>query len=139
MGARIGVPDLAGGVGMSAGATRGPRLSAEPFVWLGFSAGGVAAALILPALLFLFGVAFPLGWIDTPDRAHLLAVAGHPLSRLALLGTCAFSLIHFAHRFRFTLIDGLQLRRYDRLIATGCYGLAGVGAALAAWIFLFAL
>lgn len=119
--------------------SRGPRLSAEPFVWLGFSAGGVVAALLIPALLFLFGVAFPLGWIDPPDRAHLLAVAGHPLTRLVLLGASAFSLIHFAHRFRFTLIDGLQLRRYDRLISTGCYGVAAVGAVLSAWILLFAL
>lgn len=120
-------------------APKGPRLLAEPFVWLGFSAGGVAAALLIPALLLLFGVAFPLGWIDPPDRAHLLAVASHPLTRLVLLGTSAFSLIHFAHRFRYTLIDGLQLRRYDRLISIGCYGVAAVGAAIAAWILLFAL
>lgn len=116
-----------------------PRRSAEPFIWLGFSAGGMVAALIVPALLLLFGLAFPLGWLDPPSYAHLLAVLTHPLTRLALLGVCVLSLVHFAHRFRFTLLDGLQLRRYDPLIATGCYGLALAGSVLAGWLLLFAL
>ena len=37
------------------------RRSAEPFLWLLFSAGGMAAALVLPVLLLMFGLAFPLG------------------------------------------------------------------------------
>lgn len=118
---------------------KGPRLSAEPFIWLGFSAGGVASALVIPALLFLFGLAFPLGWIEPPDHAHLLAVVRHPLTRLVLLGVFVVSLIHFAHRFRFTLIDGLQLRRYDPVVATGTYGLALAGSAFAAWLLTFGL
>ena len=57
------------------------RRSARPFLWLLFSAGGMAAALVLPVLLFLFGLAFPLGLLDAPDHAHLLAVVRNPLSR----------------------------------------------------------
>ncbi len=38
----------------------------EPGLWLLFSAGGVLAALLLPVLLFLFGLAFPLGWLAPP-------------------------------------------------------------------------
>jgi fumarate reductase subunit D len=38
-----------------------PKRPAEPFAWLAFSAGGVVAALFVPILLFLFGLAFPLG------------------------------------------------------------------------------
>ncbi|MPZ25591.1 MAG: fumarate reductase subunit D [Micromonosporaceae bacterium] len=117
----------------------GPKRSAEPFIWLGFSAGGVVAALAIPALLFLFGLAFPLGWIDPPDHAHLDAVVTHAVTRLALLGLCVLSLIHFAHRFRFTLIDGLQLRRYDQLIAAGTYGTALVGSVLAGYVLFFAI
>ena len=55
------------------------RRSAEPLLWMMFSAGGVVAALVLPVLLFLFGVAFPLGWL-TPPVSHLAAVIGHPLT-----------------------------------------------------------
>lgn len=124
---------------MSREEPRGPRLSAEPFIWLGFSAGGMVSALMIPALLFLFGLAFPLGWLDPPSHGHLLAVVTHPLTRLVLFGLSALSLVHFAHRFRFTLIDGLQLRRHDRLIASVCYGLALVGSLIAAWLFAFAL
>lgn len=107
------------------------KRTVEPFVWLLFSAGGMAAALVLPVLLFLFGVAFPLGWIAPPDHAHLLAVLRHPLTKLGLFGVCALSLVHWAHRFRFTLRDGLRLRRFDRLIAAVCYGAALAGAVVA--------
>lgn len=117
----------------------GAKSPAEPFIWLGFSAGGVVSALAVPALLFLFGVAFPLGWIEPPDHAHLDAVLSHAITRLALLGLCFLSLIHFAHRFRFTLIDGLQLRRFDPLVATGTYGTAAAGTLLAGWVLFFAL
>ena len=38
-----------------------------------FSGGGVMAAVFLPVLAFLFGLAFPLGWIAPPDHdQHLL-------------------------------------------------------------------
>jgi fumarate reductase subunit D len=115
------------------------RRSAEPFLWLGFSAGGVASALLLPILLLLFGLAFPLQWISPPDHAHLLAVVRHPLTRLILFGVAALALVHAAHRFRFTLYDGLQLKRLNALIATACYGGAIVGSAVAAYLLFVAL
>ena len=105
------------------------KRSAEPLLWMVFSAGGVVAALVLPMLLFLFGVAFPLGWL-TPSATHLASVIGHPMTRLALVIVCTLSLFHAAHRFRYTLYDGLQLK-WKWQIATVCYGgaLAGAGAA----------
>jgi fumarate reductase subunit D len=115
------------------------KRTAEPFIWLLFSGGGVAAALALPVLLFLFGLALPLGWISPPDHAELLGLLRNPLTRLVLLGICVLALVHAAHRFRFTVQDGLQLRRYDGLIATACYGGALVGAAFAAYLLLVAL
>jgi fumarate reductase subunit D len=110
------------------------RRTAEPFVWLLFSGGGVVAALVLPVLLLLFGVAIPLGLIPAPDHADLLAVVRNPLTRFGLLVVCAMSLVHAAHRFRFTLEDGLQLHRYDALITTVCYGGAALGTAAAAYL-----
>jgi fumarate reductase subunit D len=119
--------------------TSKPTPTAEPFVWLLFTSGGMVAALVLPVLVFLFGVAIPLGWLDRPDYDHLRAVLSNPLSRLGLLAVCALSLVHAAHRIRFTLQDGLQLKRYEGLIATVCYGGALAGSAVAAYLLLRAL
>jgi fumarate reductase subunit D len=108
------------------------RRSNEPFLWLLFSAGGMVAALFVPALLFLFGVAFPLGWISAPSHHDLLALARNPLTLLVLFGFCMLALFHWAHRFRYTLRDGLQLKRSDGLINLCCYGGATVGTVVAA-------
>jgi fumarate reductase subunit D len=112
------------------------RTTVEPFVWLLFSAGGVVAALVLPVLLVLFGVAIPLGWVDAPDHGHMLAVLRNPLTRLGLLGICALALVHAAHRLRFTLEHAFQLRRADTIIATVCYGGALAGTIAAAYLLL---
>ena len=109
----------------------------EPLVWLLFSGGGVATALFFPILLFLFGLAFTLGWIDPPDHAHLDAVLGHLLTRIVLLGLCVLGLVHWAHRFRYTLHEGLQLGRVDRQIAAICYGAAVVGSVAAGYVLFF--
>ena len=52
------------------------KRSNEPFLWLLFSAGGVVAAMLIPIHLFLFGLAFPLGWLNGPSYQNLLAEAG---------------------------------------------------------------
>ena len=116
--------------------TAPPRRSPEPYLWLLFSAGGMAAALVLPVLVLLFGVAFPFGLLDAPDHAHLLAVISNPLTKLVLFGVAMLALFHWAHRFRFTLEHGLKLGQFDRVIAVCCYGAAVVGSAVAAWILL---
>ena len=115
------------------------RVTPEPFVWLLFSAGGVVAALVLPVLLVLFGVGIPLGWVAAPDHAHLLAVLRNPLTRLGLIGVCALTLVHAAHRLRFTTEHAFRLRRFDPIIATACYGAAVAGTAAAAYLLLVAL
>ena len=106
----------------------------EPLLWLLFSGGGVLAAVFLPVLLLLFGLAFPLGWITPPDHSHLLAVASHPLTLLFLLVLLPISLIHSAHRFRYTLQHGLQLGRAKRLLAAICYGGAVVGTVASVYV-----
>ena len=73
----------------------------EPLLWLLFSSGGLATALLLPVLLLPFGLVFPPGWgVGAPDQAHLLAVARNPLTRIVLLGLCVLALFHWAHMFR---------------------------------------
>jgi fumarate reductase subunit D len=108
----------------------------EPFLWALFAAGGMLAAMLIPALLLLFGLAFPLGWLTPPDYAHLLAVLRHPITRLVLLALCVLALFHWAHRFRYSLYDGLQLKRHGELISLFCYGGAVVGSFLAAGFLL---
>jgi fumarate reductase subunit D len=103
------------------------RRRIEPLVWLTFSGGGVMAAVFLPVLIVLFGLAFPLGWISPPDHDHLDAVVSNWLTRLVLLGLFVMMLVHSAHRFRYTLYDGLQLKMKGT-IAVLCYGGAIVGS-----------
>jgi fumarate reductase subunit D len=103
------------------------RRRVEPLVWLLFSAGGVLAAVFLPSLALLFGLAFPLGWLDPPDHEHLLAVISHPMTLVLLLGIFVLLLVHSAHRFRYTLYDGLQIKA-KRTVAVLCYGTAIVGS-----------
>jgi len=109
---------------------------AEPLVWLLFTSGGLAAALLFPILLVLFGLVFPAGWASAPAQAHLLSVARNPLTRIVLLGLCVLALFHWAHRFRYTLYEGLQLKHLSKLIIVGCYGGALVGSALAGYVLL---
>ncbi len=94
------------------------------------------AALVFPILLFLFGLAFPLGWLEAPSRESLLALVRHPLMRLVLFVLCSLPLFHGAHRFRFTLYDGLQIKHLNELIAVFCYGGAILGTILAGYILL---
>ncbi len=105
-----------------------PRI--EPLVWMTFSAGGVTAAMFLPILTFLFAFAFPLGWVDPPDHTHLVEVLGNPITFFVLLGMFVMMLVHAAHRFRYTLYDGLQVK-HKGLVTALCYGGALVGAFMA--------
>lgn len=106
----------------------------EPLLWMLFSAGGVLAALLMPSLVFLFGLAFPLGWLSPPGHEHLLAVLRHPLTRVALFLLCMLSLFHWAHRFRYTLYDGLQVKHLNEVINLLCYGGAIVGSVVAGYL-----
>jgi fumarate reductase subunit D len=106
------------------------RRRVEPLVWLMFSAGGVLAAVFLPSLIIVFGLALPLGWLDPPDHEDVLTVLGHPLTFVVLLGLFVLMLVHSAHRFRYTLYDGLQIKM-KRTVAVLCYGAALAGSVAA--------
>ena len=106
----------------------------EPLLWMLFSAGGVLSAMLMPILVFLFGVAFPVGWLAAPSHERMLVVLGDPLTRLVLFGLCVLSLFHWAHRFRHTLYDGLQIKHLNEVIALLTYGSAVVGSVAAAYL-----
>jgi fumarate reductase subunit D len=110
------------------------RQSNEAFFWTLFSAGGVIAALLIPVQLFLFGLAFPLGWLQPPSYEHLRALVSMPVARIYLFVLCSLPLFHWAHRFRYTLYDGLQVKHLNEVIFILCYGGAVAGSILAGYL-----
>ncbi len=112
------------------------RRPIAPFLWLLFTAGGTVAALLFPVHLLLVGLAFPLGWLEPPRYESLLALARHPLVRLYFFVVISLPLFHWAHRFRYTLYDGLKLKHLTRFIAVICYGAALAGTAATAYTLL---
>ena len=109
------------------------------FFWMLFVFGGVAAAFLLPVHVFLFGLAFPLGWIETPGYESLLGLLQSPVTRLYLLVLCVLSLFHAAHRFRYALYDGAQIRHLNEVILVGTYGGAFTGSIVAAYLLFLAV
>src|SRR5262249_12928210 len=105
-----------------------------PLLWLLFSAGGTVAALLFPVHLFLTGLAFPLGWLEAPAYQHLHRLLSHPVRRMYLSVLSPLPLVHWSHRFRYTLYDGLQLKHLTALIAVLCYGAALLGTASTAYV-----
>ena len=110
------------------------KRSVEPLPWLLFSAGGVMSALFLPVLVFLFGLAVPLGWISAPTYDDLHSVLRSPLTILVLFVVLMLSSFHAAHRFRYTLYDGLQIKHLNVPVGVLCYGGAIVGTVAAAYL-----
>ena len=100
--------------------------------WLLFSAGGMVAALLVPVLLLLFGVVFPLGCVGRPITPTCCACCAIRSTRLACSSLCVLSLLHWAHRFRYTLYDGLHSSGSARPISLLCYGGALAGSLWAA-------
>jgi len=104
------------------------------FFWALFSAGGVVSAFLLPVHVFLFGLVFPLGWIASPSHESLLGLLQSPVTRIYLLVLCVLSLFHWAHRFRYTLYDGAQIKHLNEVIVVLTYGGATIGSAVAVYL-----
>lgn len=97
--------------------------SNKPLLWLPFAAGGLVAALIIPALILLTGLLVPLGLVHL-SYEKVATFAHNPISKLILFGTVALSVWHAAHRLRMTAHDlGLGAGIVTRAV---CYGSAGV-------------
>src|SRR3970282_1053843 len=107
--------------------------SNEPIWWSLFSAGGVVAAFLIPIHIILTGIAWPLGLVpvEALDYAHVQALVSHPIARLYCFTLISLPLFHWAHRFRFPLMD-LGLHGMNTLLAVLCYGSAITGTVAAA-------
>lgn len=101
--------------------------SHKPLVWLPFAAGGMFAALLLPAAILLTtGLILP--GATAYEAAH--AFASNWLGKLVLFGFVLLPVWHAAHRLRVTAYDfGI---RADTTVAWVVYVGAGLLSVLAA-------
>jgi fumarate reductase subunit D len=102
-----------------------PKRSHEPIFWSLFGAGGVVAALVLPALVLITGLGWPLGLMPESALSHarLSGVAGSAVGALALFGVIALTLWHAAHRIFHSLHD-FGVHRGLGVWKVVCYGSA---------------
>jgi succinate dehydrogenase subunit D len=116
---------------------RGGQGRLEAMAWALFSAGGFVAAILLPAQVFILGIAFAAGWLPDDalsyDRIHHLV--SNPLTKLYLLAIISLPLFHWAHRFRFAIHHQFGIGS-KRAVAAACYGSALAGTGLAVWFLL---
>ena len=107
--------------------------SNEPIWGSLFSAGGMIAAMVFPILIVITGILVPLELVgDDPlnfERIH--SAVSHPFIKLVLFTVISLPLFHWAHRFRFTLVD-VGLKSVSTLISILCYGGAIAVTAVAA-------
>lgn len=110
------------------------KRSNEPIFWSLFGAGGMLAALIGPALVFITGIAVPLGMIFAPDTmsyGNMLAFAHIWIGKLVMFAVVALFLWHAAHRIAILLHDfGVHAVAAVKLFA---YGGALLGTLIAGY------
>lgn len=108
------------------------KRSNAPIFWALFGAGGMLSALTGPALVFVTGIAIPLGFLFSPDAMsyqNVLGFAQNILGKLAILAVIVLYLWHAAHRIFKSLHDvGIHPGAVSKLV---CYGTAFVGSLLA--------
>ncbi len=100
----------------------------SPILWALFGAGGMLSALTGPVLVFIVGIAVPLGFLlpaDTLSFVHLQIVLHSLIGKLILLAIIVLYLWHAAHRIFKSLHDvGIPPGTVAKL---ACYGSALVG------------
>ena len=99
------------------------KRSNAPIFWLLFGAGGMLSALFGTALVFVTGLAVPMGWpplASLMSYPRMLALAQNPLGKAALFAVIALFAWHAVHRIFHSLHDiGLKTGPLAKLL---CYG-----------------
>lgn len=113
-------------------------MSNKPILWLPFAAGGMLAALLVPALMLVFVLdSLQLMPAANLDHGRVFAFVAHPFARVGLFALIALLLWHAAHRLRMTLQDiGVRSHGARRLAARLCYGSATLASAALIWAVL---
>jgi fumarate reductase subunit D len=113
------------------------RRSHEPVVWLLFAAGGMAAAMLLPALIVVIGLAGPIGLLSdgSLDYERVSGLVGHPLGRLMVFAVLSLLFWHAMHRIFHGLHDiGIETRGKPYRVIT--YGSAALATLVTAGLVL---
>lgn len=99
------------------------KRSNAPIFWLLFGAGGMLSALLGTMLVFITGIAVPLGWPLRPDLlsySHTLAFAQHWVGKGFLFVVIALFAWHAVHRIFHSLHDlGIHNGAVAKIV---CYG-----------------
>ena len=107
------------------------KRSNQPIYWSLFGAGGMLAALIGPALVFITGIVGPSGVVPgLMSYPNALAFARNGIGKLFLFLVVSLFLWHAAHRIFHSLHDlGVHGGTLTKLL---CYGPALAGTVAAA-------
>ena len=101
------------------------KRSNAPVFWGLFGAGGMLSALLGPMLVFITGIAVPLGLVlprDFMSYPRMLAFAQHWAGKGFVFAVIALFIWHAAHRIFHSLHDvGIRTGAVAKLI---CYGAA---------------
>jgi fumarate reductase subunit D len=113
------------------------KRSNAPIFWGLFGAGGMLSALFGPILVFITGIAVPLGLLlprDLMNYPRMLAFAQHWAGKSFVFLVIALFIWHAAHRIFHSLHDvGIHPGLPAKLL---CYGGALVVTLLALWSLL---
>ena len=111
------------------------RRSNRPVFWSLFGAGGMVSALVGPMLIFITGIAVPLGLLlprETMSYERMLAFAQNGFGKLAILAVVGLFLFHGLHRIYHCLHEvGLPLGHGWMAVF---HGLAAVGTVVTAYL-----
>lgn len=100
--------------------------SPKAIFWFLFAAGGTVTAFVLPAMVFVTGIAPGIGlFTDALSYENMAAFLSNWLVKLVLFGILFVAVWHAAHRLRVCAHDfGI---RADGAVALLVYGLAAIG------------
>ena len=104
------------------------KRSNEPIFWSLFGAGGVIVAFVLPVVIFVTGIAVPLGIMppETMDFSRIHAFASAWPGKIFIFCVITLPLWHGLHRIFLSLHD-FGIHRGRTFFRWALYGLAFVG------------
>ena len=112
------------------------KRSNKPIFWSLFGAGFMLSALIGPMLIFITGIAVPLGLLErhTMSYERMLALAQHGFCKLAIVVVIGLFLFHGLHRMYHSVHDfGVHV---TPAMKAGFHGVAFLGTLAAIYLVL---